>query len=88
MGADGERVRYFRDDDVNLSTLVTREKLYGVDDFDSNYAKNIANRSNWKQQDTDTQFDEMQAELWDSSKKKKSRDKQEQHQRQRAVQGK
>ncbi len=46
----GNRVRYFRDDDVDLQTLVAREKLQGAENYDAHFAKNVINRPNYKVQ--------------------------------------
>ena len=51
---DGERKRYFADDDtLDLETLVKRTKYGATEDIDATMARNIARKSNFKETDLD-----------------------------------
>ena len=41
-GGVGETQRYYKDDDVDLQTLVARERSEGVQKYDENYARHVA----------------------------------------------
>eukprot|EP01117_Protostelium_nocturnum_P019949 TRINITY_DN8777_c0_g1_i1.p1 TRINITY_DN8777_c0_g1~~TRINITY_DN8777_c0_g1_i1.p1 ORF type:complete len:658 (-),score=305.69 TRINITY_DN8777_c0_g1_i1:138-2111(-) len=82
---NGQRERYFADDDMSLDALVAREKL-GKDNYDNNYAKSIMNQSNFKLTGTDSQYDDMSLNQWESSSSKKLGDKQQEIQKRKAIQ--
>ena len=79
---DGNRIRYYKDDDLSLNQLIQREKLEGQDQYNLNFANNLVNKKNFKF-DMD-EFDEHH-DMWENKKKKKSHSKQEEIQRQKAM---
>eukprot|EP01119_Soliformovum_irregulare_P003667 TRINITY_DN1456_c0_g2_i3.p1 TRINITY_DN1456_c0_g2~~TRINITY_DN1456_c0_g2_i3.p1 ORF type:complete len:505 (+),score=185.81 TRINITY_DN1456_c0_g2_i3:232-1746(+) len=84
-GKDGQRERYFRDDDnITLDEMVAKEKL-GKNDYDEKFARNIAKNSSYKQPGEDD-FDDMTLQQWGKSNQKKKREKQDRNQRQRTIQ--
>lgn len=85
---EGERQRYFADDDVSLQDVIQRERRSGGDDMDKAFADNITRNNRFKESAMDVMNyddDDVDYALWESREKKQSREKLEQKERARAV---
>jgi hypothetical protein len=80
------RVRYFADDDVDLKTLVEREKRRGVDDMDLGMANAIVASSKNREM-SEEDWDNLDTTSIDNSKKKMTKEKMEALLKQKAIKG-
>eukprot|EP01127_Copromyxa_protea_P015925 TRINITY_DN4655_c0_g1_i1.p1 TRINITY_DN4655_c0_g1~~TRINITY_DN4655_c0_g1_i1.p1 ORF type:complete len:387 (-),score=112.84 TRINITY_DN4655_c0_g1_i1:127-1287(-) len=81
-----ERDRYFEDDDnVDLATLVKREK-HGVDNYHKNYTENVTGNKYFKLEGKEPDFDDeyVNVNIFESKEKKMNKDKLQQRHKQTA----
>eukprot|EP01126_Amoeba_proteus_P001624 TRINITY_DN10483_c0_g1_i19.p1 TRINITY_DN10483_c0_g1~~TRINITY_DN10483_c0_g1_i19.p1 ORF type:complete len:609 (-),score=159.70 TRINITY_DN10483_c0_g1_i19:84-1910(-) len=85
---DGKRRKYYSDDNVDLKTLMKREK-HGLDDYHKNYLENVCGNKYFKyrspSQEPDFDDDYVDTQVWESKEKKMDRVKIEKRQRKIAV---
>ena len=77
---NGERSRYYADDDKSLQDLVAEQKYSGTEDYDRNLADNIARHKRYrgKELDVDDEYDhDGGLEMYENREKKMSGAKQQ-----------
>ena len=85
---NGERSRYYADDDKSLQDLVAEQKYSGTEDYDRNLADNIARHKRYrgKELDVDDEYDhDGGLEMYENREKKMSGAKQQARAKEKAV---